>query len=207
MIPMGICDDMIAYHILVFKEILSRVSLSLSINLNQTSSRMTTEKETNTMNLENDNKVLDSDRVPASLVPSSDVTSKCGLCHRGHISHPLAAGKLYTISGSNTHVHYFCMLFSAYAKQIGEDEEGLNGFYSSEVEKQIELARKKKCLYCLRPGATARCAAKRCNVTMHFQCGIEKGATFQFHTKNMYVFCSKVITKTKFYIYGVSIVF
>ena len=146
------------------------------------------------MILENDNKVNDSDRIPASLVPSSDVTSKCGLCHQGHISHPLAAGKLYTISGSNSNVHYFCMLFSAYAKQIGEDEEGVLGFLNSEVEKQIELATKKKCLYCLQTGATARCATKRCNVTMHFQCGIERGATFQFHTKNMYVFCSKVIT-------------
>lgn len=149
---------------------------SLSVNLNQWSSSMTTEKETLcTMNLENDNKALDSDRIPASLVPSSDVTSKCGLCHRGHISHPLAAGKLYTISGSNSNVHYFCMLFSAYAKQVGEDEEGVLGFLNSEVEKQIELASKKKCLYCIQPGATARCATKRCNVTMHFQCGIERG--------------------------------
>ena len=205
------------------------------------------------MTTENDDRVLDSDsdKIPATLVPSSDVTSKCGLCHRGHISHPLAAGKLYRISGSLTHVHYFCMLFSAYAKQIGgkrlvfnhkchsldetihlpqwatliltkslnflalniwlslwrgrnnhlqlltifsilEDDEGLFGFYGSEVVKQIDLARKKKCLYCSLTGATARCATKRCTVTMHFQCGIERGATFQFHTKNMYVFCVKV---------------
>ena len=86
-------------------------------------SKMGTEKETSpmTMTTENDDRVLDSDsdKIPATLVPSSDVTSKCGLCHRGHISHPLAAGKLYRISGSLTHVHYFCMLFSAYAKQIG----------------------------------------------------------------------------------------
>ena len=82
---------------------------------------MSTEKETIpiTMTTENDDKVLDSDRIPATLVPASDVTSECGLCHRGHISHPLAGGKLYRISGSLAHVHYFCMLFSAYAKQIG----------------------------------------------------------------------------------------
>ena len=66
--------------------------------------------------------VIESDRLPATLVPSSDVSSKCGLCHRGHVSHPLAAGKLYRISfvdGIFSFVHYFCMLFSAYAKQIG----------------------------------------------------------------------------------------
>ena len=79
-----------------------------------------TDKES--MDNEMNNKVLQSDKIPATLVPSSDVTSKCGLCHRGHISHPLAAGKLFKISsvdGSFWLVHYFCMLFSAYAKQIG----------------------------------------------------------------------------------------
>ena len=41
------------------------------------------------------------DKIPATLVPSSDVTKKCGLCHRGHIIyHPLGAGKLYKIGGS-----------------------------------------------------------------------------------------------------------
>ena len=73
-----------------------------------------------------------------------------------------------------------------------DDDEGLFGFYGSEVIKQIDLARKKKCHYCGMTGASVRCAEKRCNVTMHFQCGIERGATFQFHTKNMYVFCAKV---------------
>ena len=60
----------------------------------------------------------DSDRIPATLVPSSDVTSICGLCHRGHVDHPLEAGKLYRIGGS-VFVHFFCMLFSEYSKQIG----------------------------------------------------------------------------------------
>ena len=105
----------------VFKRILSCIGISLLNNLDMLTSKMATEKETIpiTMSTENDDKVLDSDRIPATLVPASDETSECGLCHRGHISHPLAAGKLYRISGSLAHVHYFCMLFSAYAKQIG----------------------------------------------------------------------------------------
>ena len=60
----------------------------------------------------------DSDKIPATLVPSSDVTKKCGLCHRGHIIyHPLGAGKLYKIGGS--YVHFFCTLFSENSEQIG----------------------------------------------------------------------------------------
>ena len=61
----------------------------------------------------------DSDRIPATLVPSSDVTSVCGLCHRGHVYHPLEAGKLYRVGGSYSCVHFFCILFSEYSKQIG----------------------------------------------------------------------------------------
>ena len=63
----------------------------------------------------------DSDRIPTTLVPSSDVTSICGLCHKGHVDHPLEAGKLYRIGGSFScvQVHFYCMLFSEYSKQIG----------------------------------------------------------------------------------------
>ena len=59
----------------------------------------------------------DRDKIPATLVPSSDVTKKCNLCHRGHIHDPLGAGKLYKIAGSC--VHFFCMLFSEDSEQIG----------------------------------------------------------------------------------------
>ena len=147
---------------------------------------------------ESDNENVD--KKAATLVPASDTKSKCGLCHRGHVSHPLEAGKLFRISSGEC-VHYFCMLFTAYASQVGGDEEGLYGFYSSEVVKQISLAKKKKCFYCGLTGATSRCAKKYCSVTMHFQCGVEEGAIFQFHTKNMYTFCSKVnfFQSLKFY--------
>ena len=83
------------------------------------------------------------------------------------------------------------MIYVTYGSLL-DDNEGLFGFYGSEIINQTNLARKKKCLYCGMTGATARCATKRCTVTMHFQCGIERGATFQFHTTNMYVYCAKV---------------
>ena len=67
--------------------------------------------------------------------------AKCGLCHLDYVSHPLEAGKLYSILGS--FVHYFCLLFTAYRKQVGEENEGLFGFYGDEVKKQIEKASSK----------------------------------------------------------------
>ena len=61
----------------VFKRILSCIGISLLNNLDMLTSKMATEKETIpiTMSTENDDKVLDSDRIPATLVPASDVTS------------------------------------------------------------------------------------------------------------------------------------
>ena len=86
------------------------------------------------------------DKSAAVEVSLDDKEAKCGLCHLGHVSHPLEAGKLYSILGST--VHYFCMLFTAYSKQVGEENEGLFGFYGDEVKKQIEKASSKKCFYC-----------------------------------------------------------
>ena len=96
------------------------------------------------------------DKSAAVEVSLDDKHAKCGLCHLGHVTHPLVAGKLHNILGST--VHYFCMLFTAYSKQVGEENEGLFGFYGDEVKKQIEKASSKKCFYCSKTGATARCS-------------------------------------------------
>ena len=134
------------------------------------------------------------DKSAAVEVSANDKESKCGLCHQGHVSHPLEAGKLYTILGST--VHYFCMLFTAYSKQLGEENEGLFGFYGEEVKNQIKKASSKKCFYCSKTGATARCSKKYCNVVMHFTCGISNGSMFQFFDK-MFVMCKTHRRKQK----------
>ena len=92
---------------------------------------------------------------PAVQVLKDNVEARCGLCHTGHVdSPPHECGGLYSIN--NPYVHYFCMLFTAYSKQEGAEEEGLFGFYGDEVKNQIDLAVKRKCLYCSKGGATAR---------------------------------------------------
>ena len=52
------------------------------------------------------------DKSPAVEVAREDTVSVCGLCHQGHVKHPLESGKLFSILGNT--VHYFCMLFTAY---------------------------------------------------------------------------------------------
>ena len=52
------------------------------------------------------------DKSPAVELAREDTVSVCGLCHQGHVKHPLESGKLFSILGNT--VHYFCMLFTAY---------------------------------------------------------------------------------------------
>ena len=58
------------------------------------------------------NEEAEIDKSPAVEVAREDTVSVCGLCHQGHVKHPLESGKLFSILGNT--VHYFCMLFTAY---------------------------------------------------------------------------------------------
>ena len=125
------------------------------------------------------------DKSPAVPVLRSE-TAQCGFCRRSHVDDVM--NKLYRIGGMT--VHYFCMLFNWGSKQAGEDGEGLFGFYGEEVRRQVEASQKKNCRYCNRPGGAAKCQKKHCNVSMHFLCGREHGATFQFYG-GMAAFCGE----------------
>ena len=81
-------------------------------------------------------------------------------------------------------------LFTFNSKQLGEDNEGLFGFSLAEVSNHMELGAKRRCKYCHLAGATARCDKKHCGLWMHFPCGQEKGATFQFNGRMM-IYCNQ----------------
>ena len=125
------------------------------------------------------------------------VTARCGFCHKGALPKPLEGGKLYRVGGLIC--HYFCMLFTFNSKQLGEDNEGLFGFSISEVSNHMVLGSKRRCKYCLLPGATARCDKKHCGLWMHFPCGREKGATFQFKGRMM-IYCTQHRLRQKVHI-------
>ena len=115
-------------------------------------------------------------------------TARCGFCHKGVLPKPLEGGKLYRVG--SLICHYFCMLFTFNSKQLGEDNEGLFGFSLAEVSNHMELGAKRRCKYCHLAGATARCDKKHCGLWMHFPCGQEKGATFQFNGRMM-IYCTQ----------------
>ena len=130
-------------------------------------------------------------------VEEEDSTAICGFCHKGALPKPLEGGKLYRV-GSLV-CHYFCMLFTFNSKQLGEDNEGLFGFSLAEVSNHMELGGKRRCRYCLVGGATARCDKKHCGLWMHFPCGQEKGATFQFNGRMM-IYCTQHRLRQKVHI-------
>ena len=122
----------------------------------------------------------------AAVEISTSTPAVCGYCQQSHQDGPLESGKMFSIAGETC--HYFCQLFTVGSAQLGADNEGLFGFYGDEVKKQISLAKKRKCKYCSKPGATAKCSKKYCGVYMHFPCGQANGATFQFYGK-MLAYC------------------
>ena len=117
-------------------------------------------------------------------------SARCHLCHQPRLPKPLEGGKLYTLGHGEERVtvHYFCMLFTYNSRQVGEEQEGLFGFYLGEVRRQVAAAAGRRCRYCARGGATARCDRKHCGVSMHFPCGQAAGACFQF-TGRMTIYC------------------
>ena len=135
---------------------------------------------------------------PAAVeVEEKDSSAVCGFCQKGALPKPLEGGKLYRL-GTLT-CHYFCMLFTFNSKQLGEDNEGLFGFSISEVSNHMVLGAKRRCKYCLLPGATARCDKKHCGLWMHFPCGREAGATFQFKGRMM-IYCTQHRLRQKVHI-------
>ena len=95
---------------------------------------------------------------------------------------------MFSINGVSC--HYFCMLFSYEGRQLGADKDGLFGYYGEEVKKQMDVGEDISCQHCAKPGATARCSLDQCGASMHFPCGMEAGATFQFMGR-MDVFCKE----------------
>ena len=51
----------------------------------------------------------------------------CGFCSKPRLPPPMEGGKMFSLQGVT--VHYFCLLFSYNSLQLGEDTEGLFGFF------------------------------------------------------------------------------
>jgi len=87
-------------------------------------------------------------------------------------------GKFYT-NGKLT-AHYNCLLFSSGLEQKGDEEEGILGFLSEDILKEVRRGLRLKCHKCRATGATVGCSDIQCKRTYHFPCGSESGMLNQY---------------------------
>jgi len=95
--------------------------------------------------------------------------TKCRFCHQPRTKDILQGGRLYQLN--TDYYHYFCLLFSKLGVQRGKDEEGLNGFLTQDIKKEVDRGKSLKCDFCHKPGATIPCSKKGCSRKYHFPCG------------------------------------
>ncbi|XP_050404720.1 uncharacterized protein LOC126820657 isoform X2 [Patella vulgata] len=89
-------------------------------------------------------------------------------------------GKLIRKNGFT--VHYFCLLFASGLCQRGRtDKEGIFGFLSPDIDKEITRGSRLRCEYCKNVGATIGCVVTSCRKKFHLVCGIENGSLHQFY--------------------------
>ncbi|KPM06352.1 G2/M phase-specific E3 ubiquitin-protein ligase-like protein [Sarcoptes scabiei] len=89
--------------------------------------------------------------------------------------------------------HKFCLYFSPGLSQNGEPNEGLWGFLSEDIRKELRRGSFLRCTFCSRKGAVVGCSIPECSVTFHLPCGLENNAFFHYHQKDgLYPsYCSK----------------
>lgn len=120
--------------------------------------------------------------------------SLCQFCHQGETKDILQSGRLYKMvqvkNSAEEYYHYFCLLFSSHGVQRGKDEEGLNGFLSEDIKKEVKRGENIKCDICGEGSATIQCQRKTCNMNYHFTCGATSNPEHVFvFRNNMESFC------------------
>lgn len=88
-------------------------------------------------------------------------------------------GKKYSTDGYTA--HYYCLLFACGLQQNGDDEEGIFGFLSQDIRKELYRASKLRCSFCKQKGAATGCLLKKCRATYHLPCGLVNHSLCQFH--------------------------
>ncbi|XP_046741470.1 uncharacterized protein LOC124408534 isoform X2 [Diprion similis] len=87
-------------------------------------------------------------------------------------------GKLWNQDGIVT--HYYCLLLSSNMEQNGNDNEGILGFLTTDIQKELRRGKRLSCSYCKRNGATLGCCNTRCKQVFHLPCGLRAGSLHQF---------------------------
>lgn len=75
---------------------------------------------------------------------------------------------------------------------IGNEIEGENicGFLVQDIKAQFNKNKRNKCKFCQKYSASTWCAARKCKVAFHFDCGQQNNVQYQFYGK-FNAFCSQ----------------
>ncbi|XP_033216240.1 uncharacterized protein LOC117172427 [Belonocnema kinseyi] len=99
----------------------------------------------------------------------------CGLTEDNELEY----GKLYELGPIVT--HYYCLLLSSMMEQRGRDEQGILGFMSADIQKELRRGKRLACFHCKKVGATLGCCNSKCKRIFHLPCGLRNGSLHQFY--------------------------
>lgn len=112
---------------------------------------------------------------------------KCQLCLTAKVD-PEALGNI--CQTADVIVHYFCLLLASKIQQKGTDKQGILGFFSRDIKKEIKRGSTIVCNYCKKNGATVICSRENCHLNFHVPCAQQKGSLHQFFNQ-FKSFCEK----------------
>ncbi|XP_024947582.1 uncharacterized protein LOC107274561 isoform X2 [Cephus cinctus] len=98
----------------------------------------------------------------------------CGLSTNNELEY----GKIYEYD--DIIAHYYCLLLSSNMQQNGSDDDGILGFLTEDIQKELSKAKKRQCRYCKKRGATLKCCNTKCKIIFHLPCGLRTGSLHQF---------------------------
>ncbi|EFN72517.1 G2/M phase-specific E3 ubiquitin-protein ligase [Camponotus floridanus] len=111
---------------------------------------------------------------------SATAKSSCRTCCFCNLTedNELEYGKFHEYNGIFT--HYYCLLLSSNMEQKGSDDEGILGFLTEDIQKELNRGKRLVCSYCKKIGATLGCCNVRCKRIFHFPCGLKAGSLHQY---------------------------
>ncbi|XP_011342654.1 dentin sialophosphoprotein isoform X2 [Ooceraea biroi] len=112
-----------------------------------------------------------------SAKKTSSSPKACCFCNLAD-DNELEYGKIYEHNGIVT--HYYCLLLSSNMEQKGQDNEGILGFLTEDIQKELRRGKRLVCTYCRKSGATLGCCNVKCKRIFHFPCGLKAGSLHQF---------------------------
>ncbi|KAH8263662.1 hypothetical protein KR044_012332 [Drosophila immigrans] len=95
----------------------------------------------------------------------------------------------------NVTVHYYCLLLSTNLQQRGGDSGGILGFLLRDIRQEVKAAQQRKCVFCIKPGASLEC--HKCRIVFHLGCGLDNHCVNYF-CDDFRSYCEKCAPRDEF---------